>query len=172
MISRLLIALVMALKIPSSSAFPLWTNSNQTQPYIHDVLDDILPIAEELSNDFQDLTKEWAQSLDKPEEQCYGADPMASGRKIRAQRAAALGNQLGTHLSKNSLDCLVQMDNIEPHEHVAQAKKLDHPFTCPPDLPLDLVQCGVLGYETKFSKQNEGRKVEATSDPGGQCANR
>ena len=30
------------------------------------------------------------------------------------------------------------MDNIEPHEHVAQAKKLDHPFTCPPDLPLDL----------------------------------
>ena len=49
-ISRLFIALIMALKIPSSSAFPIWSGMNRTQPYIHDVLDDILPKAQELSN--------------------------------------------------------------------------------------------------------------------------
>ena len=91
-ISRLFIALVMALKLPTAGAFPLWSGRNMTQPYIHDVLDDILPRAQELSVEFQDLTQEWVQSLDGPRKQSQGADPMASGRKNRAQRAAAMGN--------------------------------------------------------------------------------
>ena len=57
-ISRLFIALIMPLKIPSSSVFPLWSGMNMTQPYMHDVLDDILPRAQELSIEFQDLTQE------------------------------------------------------------------------------------------------------------------
>ena len=46
----LFIALIVALLIPSSSAFTLWSNISQTQPYIHNVLDDILSRAQELTN--------------------------------------------------------------------------------------------------------------------------
>ena len=95
---------------------------------------------------------------------------MASGRKSRAQRAAALGNHLGTHLSKNSLDCLVQMDNIEPHEHVAQAKKLDHPFTCPPDLPLYLqLSAEYSGTDPEGANRLRAQKWSRLQRLAGKC---
>ena len=77
--NKLFIALIIELKLPSSSAFPLW--SNLTQSYIHDVFDDILPSAQNLAEEFQDLTQEWGHYLGNQDEPVHGADPMASGRK-------------------------------------------------------------------------------------------
>ena len=72
-----------------------------------------------------------------------GPDPGAKGRQNRAQRAASLGVQQGTHLSKNGMEMLIPDNNpkgsmLTPEAHVAIAKLLEHPFQTPPNLPWDL----------------------------------
>ena len=77
-------------------------------PYIHDTLDDILPEAALIAGEFHDLGNAfdsyisgvWTHTL-------VGPDPGAVGRKNRSQRAAALGTQLGGHLSKNGMPLLI-----------------------------------------------------------------
>lgn len=66
-----------------------------------------------------------------------GPDPGSAGRKNRAQRQAALGSQPGVHFSKNGLHVLIP-DDPGVEDHVAAARKLKHPFDCPPDIRLDL----------------------------------
>ena len=76
-----------------------------------DILDDLLEPAYALACEFQDLTQEF-DTYKGPEWQnsLIGPDPGASGRQSRTQRAASLGTQLGTHLSKNGLDMLIPDD--------------------------------------------------------------
>ena len=138
-IARLLSALVAVVSVPGGGAFPAYSSSNLMAPYVHDALDDILPEAACIAADFGDLTNsfdqyiatEWTDTL-------VGPDPGAIGRKNRSQRAAALGSQLGGHLSKNGMTLMVPEEGQEPMEHVKIAHTLRHPFTAPPELPLDL----------------------------------
>ncbi len=59
------------------------------------------------------------------------------GRKNRAQRAAAGGRQLVTHIGKNGLSLMIPED-ASLEDHVGIARTLTHPFTSPPDMPADL----------------------------------
>ncbi len=59
------------------------------------------------------------------------------GRKNRAQRAAAGGRQLATHIGKNGLSLMIPED-ASLEDHVRIARTLTHPFTSPPDMPADL----------------------------------
>ena len=138
-IARLLSALVAVVSFPGGGAFPAYSSPNLMAPYVHDALDDILPEAACIAAEFGDLTNsfdqyiatEWTDTL-------VGPDPGAIGRKNRSQRAAALGSQLGGHLSKNGMTLMVPEEGQEPMEHVKIAHTLRHPFTASPELPLDL----------------------------------
>ena len=102
-----------------------------------------------LAHEFRDLTCEFDEYL--PEEwtnKLVGADPGAGGRKNRSERAAAIGLQQGTHLSKNGLSLLILEDRSKgPLDHVCQAMELDHPFQMPVALPLDLQFAAERGAE-------------------------
>ena len=50
-----------------------------------------------------------------------GADSGASARKSRSQRAAGIGAQFGTHLSRNGLSMLIEDHSPDPTSHVAVA---------------------------------------------------
>ena len=109
-----------------------------------DILDDLLEPAYALACEFQDLTQEFDSCMG-PEWQnsLIGPDPGASGEQSRTLRAASLGTQLGTHLSKNGREMLIPDDQPKgsvntPEQHVLLAKELDHPFQLPLRLPLDL----------------------------------
>ena len=73
-----------------------------------------------------------------------GPDPGAGGTRNRTQRAAAIGVQQNTHLSRDGLQLLIPEPRLAPQEHVAQAQKLLHPFSHSPELPLDLKSAAEL----------------------------
>ena len=113
-------------------------------PFYPDVLDDLFPSAMQLADEYSDLTAEFDDFTGPEWKACLvGPDPGAKGRLNRAQRAASLGVQQGTHLSRNGMKMLIPDDKpkgsmLTPKAHVEIAKLLEHPFQTPPDLPLDL----------------------------------
>ena len=138
-VRRILQALVIAHWSKGSQGMEMWADTQLAAPYHPDILDDILPHAQSIAAEFQDLTCELDQLL--PEEwnmKLVGADPGAGGRKNRSERAAAVGIQQGTHLSRNGLEMLIPLGLTSPLDHVDMATKLDHPFTKPVNIPLDL----------------------------------
>ena len=46
--------------------------------------------------------------------------------------------QLGTHLSGNGLSMLLEDQSLNPEDHVEAARALEHPFDCPPDIPIGM----------------------------------
>ena len=138
-VRRILQALVVAHWSKGSKGMEMWADTQLAAPYHPDILDDILPRAQSIAAEFQDLTCKFDQFL--PEEwnmKLVGADPAAGGRKNRSERAAAVGIQQGTHLSRNGLEMLIPLGLTSPLDHVDMATNLEHPFTKPVNIPLDL----------------------------------
>ena len=54
-IARLLTALVMTINFPKAGAFPAWSDPALLAPYKHDTLDDLLPEAALLAQEFQSI---------------------------------------------------------------------------------------------------------------------
>ena len=79
---------------------------------------------------FADIDDKWHEPL-------VGPDLGAAGRKNRARRTTAGGRQFGTDLSRNGLHLLIP-EEATLEEHISTARRPPHPFTAPPDLPLDL----------------------------------
>ena len=92
-----------------NAAMPAYSDPDLMAPYKHDVLDDILPEAASIAESFSDLTYDVDEYIQgKWNSTLVGPDPGAGGRKNRSQRAAALGTQLGGHLSRNGLSLLIR----------------------------------------------------------------
>ena len=89
--------------VAGTPRFPQWADPQLPCPYFHDVADDLLVEAELLASPFADLTRAFDTFWGGPPGALVGADPGAMGRKNRAQRAAAGGRQLATHIGKNDL---------------------------------------------------------------------
>ena len=112
----------------------LWLDPALHSPFYPDVLDDLFPSALALASEYSDLTSEFDAFMGpKWEASLVGPDPGAQGRLNRAQRAASLGVQQGTHLSKNGMKMFIPDDNpkgsmLKPKEHVSKSKALEHPF--------------------------------------------
>ena len=131
-----------------------------------DILDDLFTPALELAQEFKDLTVEvdnfmgtsWTNTL-------IGPDPGAAGRQNRSQRAAGLGNQAGTHLSKQGMPMLIPDNSpkgsmLTPKAHVAKAQLLDHPFQTPPNLPLDLQYASLASIHSKRSRSKRMEQAQ------------
>ena len=143
-ITRILIAICACLETPKASAMNLWLDPSLPTPFYPDVLDDIFPEATKLASEFSDFSSGFDSFMGPTwQHSRIGPDPGAKWRLNRAQRAASLGVQQGTHLSRNGMRMLIPDDAPKgsmptPKEHVRLAKLLEHPFQAPPDLPLDL----------------------------------
>ncbi len=111
--------------------FPQWADPQLPCPHCHDVADDLLVEAESLAAPFTDLTRAFDAFWGGDATALVGADPGAMGRKNRAQRAAAGGRQLATHIGKNGLSLMIP-EGATLEEHVRVARTLAHPFTSPP----------------------------------------
>ena len=138
-VRRIFQALVVAHWSTSSQGMGMWQDTTLAAPYHPEILDDILPHAQRIAAEFQDLTGEFDQFL--PQEwsmKLVGADPGAGGRKNRSERAAAVGIQQGTHLSRNGLEIFIPIGLTSPLDHVVMASEAEHPFTKPVNIPLDL----------------------------------
>ena len=96
-------------------------------PYCHDVLDDVFTEASFIANCYKDLVSEFEDYI-APHWHGDLVSPGAGGRQNRTQRAAAIGVQQNTHLSRDGLQLLIPEPHLDPQEHVAQAQKLLHPF--------------------------------------------
>ncbi len=139
-LSRLILAMLMALKlVPAAGTpkFPQWADPSLPCPYFHEVADDLLVEAESLAEPFADLTSAFDAYWGGDPAALVGADPGAMGRKNRAQRAAAGGRQLATHIGKKGLSLMIP-EGATLEEHVRVARTLAHPFTSPPEIPADL----------------------------------
>ena len=98
-ITRILLALCACLELPKASAMSLWLDPAMPSPFYPDVLDDLFPSALELASEYSDLTSEFDAFMGPQwKTRLVGPDPGAQGRLNRAQRAASLGVQQGTHL--------------------------------------------------------------------------
>ena len=138
-IRRILQALMVAHWSTSSQGMGMWQDKELAAPYHPDILDDILPQAQRMAEEFQDQTEEFDLFLPKEwSRKLVGADPGAGGRKNRSERAAAVGIQQGTHLSRNGLEMLIPMGLTSPLDHVVVAAEAEHAFTKPVNIPLDL----------------------------------
>ena len=138
-IRRILQALMVAHWSTSSQGMGMWQDKELAAPYHPDILDDICPLAQKIAEEFQDLTEEFDLFLPKEwSRKLVGAEPGAGGRKNRSERAAAVGIQQGTHLSRNGLEMLIPIGLTSPIDHVDLASKAEHPFTKPVNIPLDL----------------------------------
>lgn len=127
-VARLLAALVTVINFPQGGAFPAFSDPDLMAPYIHDTLDDILPAAAGLAEEFYDLGNAFDSYIaDVWTPTLVGPDPGAGGRKNRSQSLAALGTQLGGHLSKNGMGLLVPEERQDPMTHVAAARELQTP---------------------------------------------
>ena len=136
-IARIFIALCACLEAPKTSAFSMWLDPALPAPYYPDVLDDVFPTALELASEYSDLTSEFDLFMGPDWKHCLvGPDPGAKGRQHRAQRAASLGVQQGTHLSQNGMQMLIPDDKpkgsmLTPCEHVAKARVFETLFKLP-----------------------------------------
>ncbi len=100
-LSRLILAMLMALRmvpVAGELKFPQWSDPQLPCPYFHDVADDLLVEAEAIAAPFADLTCAFDAFWGGEAGALVEADPGAMGRKNRAQRAAAGGRQLATHI--------------------------------------------------------------------------
>ena len=116
--TRLLFALTLALSVPGSGALALWSDPSLPAPFHHDCLDDLLEPIHKISSDYSFLVEDFDASLPLGwSDQLIGPDPGAVGRRNRSQRAAAVGSQLGTQMSRNGLPMLIPEDNHSPERY-------------------------------------------------------
>ena len=127
-----------------ASPIALWLDPGLPLPMYPDILDDLFTPALELAHEFKDLTVDFDNFMGISWTNTFvGPDPGAAGRQNRSQRAAGLGIQVGTHLSKQGMPMLIPDKNpkdsmLTPKAHVAKALLSDNPFQTPPHLPVDL----------------------------------
>ena len=125
-----------------------WAMPGLAAPFHPDVLDDLWPKCVELATEFSDLGEDFDLFLPQCWKGCLvGADPGAGGRKNRSERAASMGLQQGTHLSRNGLQMLIPEAIQDVELHVRLARGLDHPFVHPVALPLDLQFAAAKSYD-------------------------
>ena len=87
-------------------------------PYRHYVLDGVFKEVALIANNYKDFTTEsdnyiephWHGGL-------FGPDPGVDRRKNRTQRAATIGVQQNTHLSREGLQLLISESRLGPQEH-------------------------------------------------------
>ena len=102
--------MLMALRVvpvTGEPKFPQWSDPSLPCPYFHDVADDLLVNVADLAVPYADLTGAFDGFWGGSAGELVGADPGAMGRKNRAQRAAAGGWQLATHIGKNGLSLMI-----------------------------------------------------------------
>ena len=80
-ITRLLLALTMAVQGESTSAFPMWADRRLAAPYRHDVLDDIFTEASFIAECYRDLVTEFEDYIEPYwHGDLVGPDPGAGGK--------------------------------------------------------------------------------------------
>ena len=146
-IARLLTSLILMLCIKPTGSLALWRDDNLACPYRHDVLDDLLPAVACECQGFADLTCDFEDFLPQEWSDCLvGPDPGAGGRKNRAQRSAALGLQIGSHLSRNGLNLLVPEEIQAPPRTRGKSKEAPPPLR---GLPGDPAGPAFRGHEVR-----------------------